>query len=84
VQVALSTLIQLNSIFQDVFDDPQLIVGADTSSTDLRDWDSVAQVKLVLSIEEAFAIRFTSDELSSIHSVGDFIAAVAKQKGSPE
>lgn len=82
--MALSTLIQLNSIFQDVFDDPQLIVGADTSSTDLRDWDSVAQVKLVLSIEEAFAIRFTSDELSSIHSVGDFIAAVAKQKGSPE
>jgi acyl carrier protein len=78
----MSTLVQLNLIFQDVFDDPQLVVGADTTSTDLLDWDSVAQVKLVLSIEEAFGIRFTSDEPSNIHRVGDFITAVEGQIGS--
>lgn len=80
----MSTLIQLNSIFQEVFDDPQLVVTADTSPMDLQDWDSVAQVKLVLSIEEAFAIRLSSDEISGIHTVGDFMTAIAKQKGSPE
>jgi acyl carrier protein len=78
----MSTLIQLNSIFQEVFDDPQLVVEANTSSSDLLNWDSVAQVKLVLAVEEAFSIRFTSDELSNMHTVGDFMTAVAKQKGS--
>jgi acyl carrier protein len=80
----MSTFVQLNSIFQEVFDDPQLVVETTTSSLDLPDWDSVAQVKLVLAVEEAFAIRFTSDELSNIHTVGDFMTAVARQKGSME
>lgn len=82
--MSISALVQINSIFQEVFDDPQLRVGVDTSSADLSDWDSVAQVKLVLAVEEAFAIRFTSDELSSIHTVGDFMNAVAGQKGLAE
>jgi len=80
----MSTLYQLNSIFQEVFDDPQLQVRADTSSADVRDWDSVAQVKLVLAIEEAFEIRLSSDELSSIHTVGDFLTAIARQRGLPQ
>ncbi|MFZ0339713.1 MAG: acyl carrier protein [Terracidiphilus sp.] len=77
----MSTLVQLNTIFQEVFDDPQLVVEPGTSSSDLADWDSVAQVKLVLTIEEVFGIRLTSDDLSTIHTVGDFMAAVARCKG---
>jgi len=78
----MSTLDQLNSVFQEVFDDPQLTVGPDTDSNDIPDWDSVAQVKLVLAIEEVFAIRLTGDEVSSIHTVADFMAAIKRQKGS--
>lgn len=75
----MSTLLQLNSIFQEIFDDPQLTVTADTSSNDLQDWDSVAQVKLVLAIEESFGVRFTSDDISGMHTVGDFMSALVKQ-----
>lgn len=78
--MVMSTLLQLNIIFQEVFDDPQLVVEPGTSSSDLADWDSVAQVKLVLAIEEVFGIRLSSDELSSIHTVGDFMTAVARYK----
>ncbi len=78
----MSVLVQLNSIFQEIFDDPQLALTPATSPNDLSDWDSVAQVKLVLAIEEAFAVRFTSDEISSMHCVGDFMSALARQKGS--
>lgn len=78
----MSTLFQLNSIFQEVFDDPNLSVQASTGPEDLREWDSVAQVKLVLAIEEAFAIRLNSDDLSSIHTVGDFMDAIARQEGA--
>jgi len=78
----MSVITQFDSIFQEIFDDPQLALTPETSPNEIADWDSVAQVKLVLAIEEAFAIRFTSDEISSLRSVGDFMAAVARQKGS--
>lgn len=76
----MSTLFRLNSIFQDVFDDPTLSVQPETSQQDLPEWDSVAQVKLVLAIEEDFSIRLSSDELSNIHTVGDFLSAIARQE----
>jgi acyl carrier protein len=80
----MSTLSSLNLIFQEVFDDPYLVVHPQTTPDDLPDWDSVAQVKLVLAIEDSFAIRFTSDELSNIHSVGGFMSAIAKLRGLEE
>jgi len=80
----MSVLLQLTSVFQEVFDNAELTITPTTNSHDIADWDSVAQVKLVLAVEEVFAVRFTSDEISNIHSVGDFISAVARQKGSVE
>jgi acyl carrier protein len=77
----MSTLIQLNSVFQEVFDDPNLALRPETSPADIPEWDSIAQVKLVLSTEEAFAIQFAAEELASMYSVGDFVAAIERQKG---
>ena len=78
----MSASIQLNSIFQEVFDNPAMVVRPETSPADILDWDSVAQVKLVLAIEDTFGIRFTSDEVSGIHCAGDFMAALNKRKGA--
>ncbi len=73
---------QLNSLFQEIFDDPALVVQPETSASDIAEWDSVAQVKLVLAIEEAFGARFTTDEVAALHCVGDFIAALNRRKGA--
>ena len=74
---------QLNSIFRDVFDDPGLDLRPETSPSEIADWDSVAQVKLVLAVEEAFGIRFTSEEVADLHCFGDFVRALEKRKGTP-
>jgi acyl carrier protein len=77
----MSIPIQLAAIFQDVFDNPDLELTAEMGPDQIEDWDSVAQVKLVLSIEEAFGLRFTSDEITSIHTVGDFLTVIEQKKG---
>ena len=64
-----------------MFDDDGLVVTPDTSRRDVADWDSVAHVKLVLSLEEEFGIRFSEDEVSSVQTVGDFLAAIETHKG---
>ncbi|MCE5306264.1 MAG: acyl carrier protein [Acidobacteriales bacterium] len=78
----MSAINQLSSIFQEVFDDPALVLRPETSPKDIADWDSVAQVKLVLAIEETFGIRFSTEEVTGLHCVGDFVAALRKLKGT--
>ena len=73
---------QLESIFQEIFDNSALVIRPDTSPRDIADWDSVAQGKLVLAIEDAFAVRFTTEEVSGFHCVGDLIEALNKRKTS--
>jgi len=67
---------RLQSIFQDVLDDPSIRLTPDFSPASHADWDSVATVRLVLSIESEFGIRFTTDQVASIKSVKDILAVV--------
>ena len=72
----LTTLDMLTEIFRDVFDSMSLEISTDTGIDDIEDWDSVAQVNLVLSIESAFGVRFSLDQATGTNSVGGFIAAI--------
>jgi len=69
----------LQNIFREVFDDDLLVLSAECSSKDIDGWDSVAQVKLVLAIEEQFGFQFTEDEVSSIRSIGGFLEAIKRR-----
>jgi acyl carrier protein len=76
----MNRLFLLQDMFRQIFDDDGLVVTPATSRRDLADWDSVAHVKIVLSLEEEFAIRFTEDEVSSIQTVGELLDAVESHK----
>jgi len=72
----MTTLDRLQTIFQDVLDDPSIQLTSEFSPAAHGDWDSVATVRLVLSIENEFNIRFTTDQVASIKSVKDILAVV--------
>ncbi len=63
-----------------MFDDDGMVVTPDTRRRNVADWDSVAHVKLILSLEEEFGIRFSEDEVSSIQTVGELLDAVEAHK----
>jgi acyl carrier protein len=73
----MSTLDQrLQNVFQEVFDDEDLEVTADTSAKTLPNWDSFAQVKLVVGLEEEFDVKFTTEEVATLSSVGELKRAL--------
>ena len=74
----MQTIDTLTDIFRDVFDEPDLSISPDTSTDDIKDWDSVAQVNLVLTIESVFGVRLTMEEATEINSVAGFIDAIEK------
>jgi acyl carrier protein len=62
---------RLQRVFRDVFDDETLEIRDETTAHDVPDWDSLAHVTLVVSVEKAFGVRFTSAEVSALKCVGD-------------
>ena len=76
-----ATLLALQNVFREVFDNPTLRIAPHTSRSDLPDWDSVAQIKLILAVEEQFDFHFSEIEAPAMSNVGHFLAAIEKHRG---
>ena len=73
---------KLIPIFRNVFDDDELIIVETTKAEDIDEWDSLAHIRLVLTIEKVFELRFTSDEISNLANVGDMAKLIMKKQTS--
>jgi acyl carrier protein len=73
---------QLNRVFQDVFDDEELAVQADTTAQDVDGWTSLVHIRLVVSIEKAFNLRFTAAEIAGLKNVGDMANLIHRKQTS--
>jgi acyl carrier protein len=72
----------LQPIFCDVFDDDDLVLEATTMAQDVDGWDSLAHIRLVVSIEKAFGLRFSASEISDLENVGEMAALVLRKQAS--
>ena len=68
-----SILEQLQSIFRDVLDQPNLILTRESNASNVDDWDSLAHINLVTSIEKHYKIKFALGELQDLKDVGDMV-----------
>ena len=75
----MSVLEQLQDIFREVFDDDELTVSPETTAKDIEDWDSLMQIQLIVAAERSFGVKFTTQEMSSLKNVGDFVALIEKK-----
>ncbi len=69
----------LTDIFRDIFDDDTLEINDHTSAKDIEDWDSLAQMSLVIAIEKHFKVHFQVDEIQALKNVGEMINLIAEQ-----
>jgi len=66
----LNILARLCEVFQEVFDDDDLVVTRETSAREVDEWDSLMHINLVLNIEKEFSVRFSSSEVAVLQNVG--------------
>jgi acyl carrier protein len=74
-----ATRTKLTSVFRDVFDDDALEVHSAMTADDVDGWDSLTHVRLMLSVERAFATKFTASEIGRLKTVGDLIDLIARK-----
>lgn len=72
----MNILEKIQPIFKDIFDDEELVVTAETTAADVEDWDSFAQMQIVMGIEAVFGIKFSTDEVTEFKNVGDVVKAI--------
>lgn len=67
---------EVQTIFREVFDDPGLVLFPGMTAVDVADWDSLAHVSLMFTIESHFGISFTDAEMGGLQDVDELIGAV--------
>jgi acyl carrier protein len=70
---------RLRAVFQDVFDDPRLVVTATTTAADVPAWDSLANINLIFAIEREFNVKFALAEIQEIDNVGEMLTSIRKK-----
>ncbi len=67
---------QLTKIFEDVFDEDSIQVTPQLSAKDVDGWDSLSHIRLILTIEKAFKIKFATSEIGKLENVGDLVKLI--------
>ncbi len=64
---------KLQEVFRDVFDEDELEISDETTADDVEAWDSLTHVQLIVEVEKAFGVKFSTGEVIKMKNVGEFI-----------
>jgi len=67
---------RMADIFEDVFDEESIEVTPTLSAKDVESWDSLTHIRLILTIEKAFKIKFSTSEVGKLENVGDLVTLI--------
>jgi len=73
---------KINNIFQTVFEDDSLVITELTHSADIEDWDSLAQVTLITTVEDTFNIQFLLEDVMKMQNVGNMMDIIERELGT--
>jgi len=71
---------RLEDVFRTVFHDDEITLSDTTTAADIKGWDSVAHINLMMCLEQTFGIQFIGNELAELKSIGELKGCLT-QKG---
>lgn len=64
---------KLTSIFQEIFDDEDIVLEEGSTSADIDGWDSLMHINIIAEIEDVFNIQFPMESVMKMKTVGEMI-----------
>jgi acyl carrier protein len=75
-------LVEVNQIFCEVLNDGSIKLKYETTANDVKDWDSLNHIELVVAVEKHFKIKFNFVELQKFKNVGEMCDNIAGKLAS--
>lgn len=60
----------LQQIIRDVLGDDEIALDPSTSAQDVEGWDSLAHINIMVAVESAYGVTFSSQQLSGFDDLG--------------
>lgn len=75
-------LAELQPIFEEVLDEPDLKVTLESNAMNTPNWDSLAHIDIVEMVERRFSVKFALGELQTLKNVGDLVNLIVQKSKS--
>ncbi len=69
---------RLQTIFRQVFGDPDIVLRDDMTGADVDGWDSLAHINLIIAVEKGMGIKFATAEISKMKEPGQNVGTFLK------
>jgi acyl carrier protein len=70
---------RLTALLREVFYNDSIVATPDLTAQKVDGWNSLGHVRLLAEIERDFAIRFNSNEVSSLRTVGQLAELIQRK-----
>jgi acyl carrier protein len=64
---------QIQEIFRDVMELPDLVITGESNAETVEGWDSLIHVVLAVAITRRYKVKFAPGEMKSLKNVGDLV-----------
>jgi acyl carrier protein len=71
---------ELTNIFREIFDDDSLILRPQLTAADIKDWDSLKQIDILIAVQERFRLKVSSRDLDGLACVGDLVDVIQRKR----
>jgi len=71
--------VKLTPIFHSVFDDEDIVVTPQLTADDVNGWDSLTHIRLMLSVQKAFNVRFAAADIVGLKNVEDLVRLIREK-----
>ena len=66
----------LTEIFHDLFGDDSIVLTPETTAEDVKGWDSIKHISLIVAVEDRFRLKMKSSEIERLANVGDLVRII--------
>ncbi len=72
-------LSEVTQLVRDTLRDPSIQLQYETTAKEVKEWDSLNHIEIVVAVEKHFGIRFNFAELQRFKNVGQMCDSIVKR-----
>jgi acyl carrier protein len=76
------TMATVSGIIRDLFDEYDGPIGRDLTAAQVPQWDSLGHVQLMVNVEQATGVRFSTSEIRKFANLGELVDAIEKKQAA--